>query len=843
MDSYKYTNETKDQIFKELRTSALGLSNREAADRLRIYGPNEIKSSENIFWKLIVRQMRSPFFYLLFIAGLVSLFIGERIDSIVIFCFVLVNVVLGFFQEGRAERAVALLKKYVPEKVKAIRASREELVDKRTIVPGDIVMLELGDLAPADLRVIYSDGAAMDESVLSGEGKPVAKTAGTIDKEVKGIYGADNLIFAGSAVASGKATGVVIGTGTATHLGEIADLTATVKRESGYEKDILRFSRIILQVVVYTIIAVFILNLLIKGGENVLSFTIFCIALIVSILPEALPLIATFALSQGALRLAKEHVVVKRLSSIEDLGNISVLCTDKTGTLTENKLTVREIYSADANKCFHFALLGSSLVGSTSQKALNPFDQALFAESTEKDQNILNNSKQLQEITFDHFRLRGDVLVEDNQGDKFFVMRGAPEVILRYCSTVFGKFSKDNILRKFKDEAKKGRRVLGIAYKKISQSKKSISDENEKKLTFLGFISFDDPLKKTAKDTVRMANKLGVKIKILTGDAREAAGEIARSVGLIKDLKQVITGEELSELRRSEFEKACADYAVFARVTPAAKIEILKALQKEQDVGFLGEGVNDAPSLKVASVGIAVKEAADISREVADIVLLRKDLRAVVGGIQEGRNIFSNINKYIRCTLAANFGNFYSIAAISLFVKFIPMLPVQILLVNMLSDFPLITVATDSVDASELKKPKAYRLDKVVGLIISLAIVNSLADLIIFFLFRDQGQSMVQTVWFVEGILTEIALIFAIRTRFAFFRAKAPSLALIALSIITSAVTIILPFTKIGQEAFHLAEPNSFALLAIMVLVGGYFVVSETVKLAYFKFKAKEVIQ
>lgn len=837
MGFIEYTNKTKDQILKKLNTSALGLSNKEVAARLKTYGLNEVKSNENILLKLFIRQVRSPFFYLLFIAGLVSLFVGERIDSVVIFCFILINLALGFFQEGRAERALSLLKKYVPEKVKVLRAGRKELVDKKQIVPGDIVMLELGDLAPADLRVIYSEGVSIDESVLSGESSPVAKNSSKIIKETPDVYSADNIIFAGTAVASGKASGVVIGTGKATQLGEIIQLANTVKRESGYEKDILRFSKIILQIVVYTIIAVFILNLVIKGGDNIINFTIFCIALIVSILPEALPLIATFALSQGALRMAKEHVVVKRLSSIEDLGNISVLCTDKTGTLTENKLAVREIYSPAADKCFYFALLGSSLVGRTSESALNPFDRALFEESTEKDLNSLKNSKQIQELTFDHFRLRGDVLVEDPAGNKYFVLRGAPEVIMCYCSKVAGKLGKEKILRKFRDEARKGRRVLGIAYKKVSQAKKFISEEDEKKLTFLGFISFEDQLKKTARETLRMAEKLGVGIKILTGDAPEAAGEIARKVGLIKDFKKVITGEDLSVLPKREFNKACAEHAVFARVTPAAKIDILKALQKEQEVGFLGEGVNDAPSLKVANVGIAVKDAVDISREAADIVLLHKDLRVVVAGIQQGRNIFSNINKYIKCTLAANFGNFYSIAAISLFVKFIPMLPVQILLVNMLSDFPLITVATDRVDASELKKPKAYQLDKVVGLIISLAIVNSLADLIIFFLFRSQGQSMVQTVWFVEGILTEIVLIFIIRTRFMFFKAKAPSLALIVFSIATSAVTIILPFTKIGQEAFHLAEPSSSVLFAILVLVGGYFVVSEMVKLIYFRLK------
>jgi len=840
MSFQQYTNKNKDQIFAELRTSVLGLSNKEAALRQKEFGFNEIRDTRNIFWELFVRQIRSPFFYLLFIAGLVSLFIGERVDSIVIFCFVVINILLGYFQEYRAEKAIAILKKFVPIKVKALRAGRKEFIEKKFLVPGDIVMLESGDVAPADLRLIKSEGILVDESVVSGESKPVTKMTGTLKKAVKEIFEADNIIFSGTSVVSGKGIALVIGIGGNTYLGEIAEMVSATSRESAYEKNLLRFSRIILQIVVYTILLVFILNLLIKGTENVFSFTIFCIALIVSILPEALPAIATVSLSKGSLKMAKDHVVVKRLSSIEDLGNIEVLCADKTGTLTENKLTIREIFSADENKCYNFALLGSSLVGKDSEATLNPFDRALLQESTEKDRNTIKYVQQIQEIPFDHFRLRGTILVEDHQGDRYVIMRGAPEIVLSYCSKILGRVKKDKIMKKFKEEAKLGCRVLSIAYKKVSSAKKEIGEKDEKALKFLGLISFVDPLKSTVKETVQVASDLGVDIKILTGDIKEAAGEIARSVGLISDLSQVITGEELGAMPKREFEKACLRYSVFSRVTPATKLDIIKALQKEREVGFLGEGVNDAPALKLANVGIAVKEAVDISREVADIVLLRRDLRVVVGGIQEGRNIFCNINKYIKCTLAANFGNFYSIAAISLFVNFIPMRPVQILLVNLLSDFPLITVATDSIDASELKKPKAYQLDKVIGLIISLAIVNSISDLIIFALFYHSTPSMIQTAWFTEGILTEIALIFTIRTRYQFFKAKPPSLALILLSIITAIVTVILPFTKIGQDGFHLAKPSMFAFGAIIILVIGYFVVSEVVKLAYFRYKYRK---
>jgi len=375
----------------------------------------------------------------------------------------------------------------------------------------------------------------------------------------------------------------------------------------------------------------------------------------------------------------------------------------------------------------------------------------------------------------------------------------------------------------------------------VSKGKKTITEQDEKNFVFAGYFSFEDPLKETADRTIRLAKKMGVEIKIITGDCKETAGEIARQVGLVEDSNRVMLGEDLDRLPKREFEQICEEYSVFARVSPQTKFQIIKALQKKYEVGFLGEGVNDAPALKLANVGIAVKEAVDISREASDIVLLEKDLRVVIDGIKEGRNIFANINKYIKCTLAANFGNFYSIAAISLFVNFIPMRPVQILLVNLLSDFPLITVATDSVDAGELRKPKAYKLSDYVGLIVGLAIVNSIADLVIFALFRQSGESMIQTVWFTEGILTEIALIFIIRTRYQFFKARMPSLPLIILSILTSIITVALLFGHSTTEIFHLTKPSLATLVTIIALVLAYFAVSEAVKLTYFRWRSKSL--
>lgn len=839
MNFQEYTNKTVSKTFLELQSSGRGISEFQAKERQKIYGLNEIVTQELNVLRIFLRQFKSPFFYLLFIAGVISLLIGERIDSLVILCFVVVNVVLGFFQEYRAERAVNLLKNYVPVKVKVLRNGVKEIIEKKFLVPGDVVRFRSGDIIPADLRIFSEENLLLDESIFSGEAEPSTKIILPLDRRTKEVFKSKNIAFTGTSVVSGEGQGVVVGTGNKTFIGDITKLVSEINRESVYERDLLNFSSKMVRIVIPTILIIFILNLILKGGENVIDFALFCVALVVTILPEALPAIVIFALSQGAMRMASKHVVAKRLSAVEDLGNIEILCTDKTGTLTENKLVLRKIFSKNPEKCLFWGMAASGIVKNEEESTLNPFDYSLLQEASKKQRDYLARFKCLAEMSFDHFKMRGSMLVKSPDGKHYFVMRGAPEVVLKYCNKFEGKTSKGIILREFKKEGNIGRRVLAIAIKPVSRAKNTIVEKDEKGMKFLGYFSFEDPLKKTAKETVGLANELGVKIKLITGDCKEAAGEIASLVGLIKDKSKVILGEDLDSLSQRKFEQACDNYSVFARVSPKTKYQIIKTLQKKYEVGFLGEGVNDAPALKLANVGIAVKEAVDISREASDIVLLDPDLRVVINGIEEGRNIFANINKYLKCAIAGNFGNFYSIAVISLFVNFIPMLPVQILLVNLLSDFPLIAVATDSVDASELRKPKAYRLQNFIVLIVMLAITNCVADLIIFALFKNYGESVIQTVWFSEGILTEIALSFIIRTQYVFFRAKAPSWPLVILSALSLTLTLMLIFNRALANLFHLAVPSFTTFLAIILVVLGYALLSELIKLSFFKWKAK----
>jgi len=836
----KYTTKNIEDVFEILKTSKNGLSEKEAENRLKVYGFNEIKGKETNLFDTFLRQFKSPFFYLLFIATIVAFLIGEKINGFLILFFVFINVLLGFFQEARAEKSILLLKKYIPSKTRILRDGKEKIIDKNLLVPGDIVLLEPGDIVPADLRILKVENFLADESVLSGESVPISKIVSFLAEETKEIFEAKNILFAGTSVISGKAEGIVIGTGKGTVLGEITKLVSGISRESVYEKELIRFSRIILRIVVITIVFVFLANLIIKGSTNLyektyfFEFLIFSIALIVSIIPEALPLVVTFSLSHGALKLAKEKVVVKRLSAVEDLGDIEILCTDKTGTLTENKLSLEKISAIDKEKCLLYGLLTSPYIKEEIESVASPFDLAIFKKANREIHQSLRGFKEISAIPFDSLRLRNSGLLEDENRNLILIVKGAPETILRLSSKFEGDLNREDLGKEIEKEGREGKRVLAIAYKIVT--KKEILENDEKDLTFLGYFTFLDPLKKTAKEAVRLTKKSGIDIKILTGDSKEVAGFVAKEVGLIKDSQKVILGETLDSLSGGDFEKSCQEFSVFARVSPQTKYKIVTALQKKYEVGFLGEGINDAPALKVANLAIAVEGAADISKEASDIILLKKDLKIIVDGILQGRNIFSNINKYIKCTLSSNFGNFYSIALISLVISYLPMLPVQILLVNLLSDFPLISVASDRVDVEELRKPKFYQLNKLMLLIIFLALTSTIFDFIFFGIFHKVQASLLQTLWFIESILTEIFLIFSIRTRHFFLKAKAPSFPLIAISIFTILTTVLLPFTNFGKNTFQFVSPPIPSLLIVLSLVISYFLISEMVKLLYFRF-------
>ncbi|MBI4053980.1 MAG: HAD-IC family P-type ATPase [Candidatus Doudnabacteria bacterium] len=825
---------TKSELLEILQTRESGLTEKESAARFIRFGSNELHLAQIRWWQILLRQFRSPFVYLLIAAGALAGVLGEGIDAAMISLFVLINATLGFYQEFRSEHSLRLLQQFVRPRARVVRENQEVAVESRFLVPGDVVVVEPGDILPCDLRFVSAENLTLDESVLTGESVSVPKIASEQGQPASQMHEAVNLGFSGTAVATGRGVGVAFATGMKTQLGEISRLTAQSVRVSAFEKGIARFSRFILRLTLVTLVFVFLANLLVKGDRlNVFELVLFSIALAVSVIPEALPVVTTFSLSRGALKLAKNRVVVKRLSAIEDLGGIEVLCTDKTGTLTENKLRVKEVNSSAPREF----LLAASMAAASSRSGVGftePFDEAIWEELSESERGQRSKIKLLDEIPFDPKCRRNGVVVASNNRS-VLIVRGAPEAILPLCSKTKVTHRRD-IDNWASGQGRQGFRVILVARKFLPRGINRFQPAQENALSLLGGLSFIDPIKATTSSAIQRAGKLGVAVKILTGDSPEVAGFVATQVGLIKSPDEVMTGDQFESLPAVEQLAAVLTRSAFARVSPQQKYQIIKLLQAKREVGFLGEGINDAPALKIANVGLVVAGASDIAREAADIVLLKKSLNVIVDGIKDGREVFANTTKYIKATLASNFGNFYAVALGSLVVEFLPMLPLQLLLVNLLSDFPMIAIATDRVERDDLKKPKSYNIKEIALLATLLGVVSTVFDFVFFGLFYRMGPAVLQTNWFIASIITELVFVFSIRTRFFALQARRPSGTLLGLSVVAAMATVILPFTSLGHEMFRFISPALGHLGLIFGLVGLYFLVSELVKLLYYHF-------
>lgn len=809
-----------ERIFQEFGTSPEGLTHAESQLRLTKFGINQIKAESVSAFQILLRQLKSPFIYLLGASVILTLVLGETLDAFMISLFILINTTIGFFQEHRSEKSLHLLRKFISQHARVKRQGEITVINKTDLVPGDILFLETGDIVPADTRLIQNQNLTLDESTLTGEPYSTEKNIQPQEK-VSNIYSAKNICFTGTTVTHGKAEGVVFATGQNTQFGQISKLTVTSERVGVFEKEIKKISQFILKVVLFTLFLVVVGNLIIKDGRvNPLELITFAIALAVSVVPEALPVVITFSLSKGALKLAQSKVVVRRLTAIEDLGSIEVLCTDKTGTLTENKLTVDEIKSPNPQKTIIYAALASSPQLSSVK---SDFDFAIHAALKDSDKRELSHYLVIEQVPFDPQTRRNETKIEIDHQEKT-IIRGAPEDILKQAS--LSQKQKESYEKWIIKKGLGGFRSLAIAIK------------TNKETSLLGLISFADPLKPTAQAAVNDAHTLGVKIKILTGDGKEVAGTVASQIGIIKNQKDVITGDELEELPPDKQHQAVESYSVFARVTPQQKYRIIQLLQEKHEVGFLGEGLNDAPALKIANVAMVVDGAADIARESSDIILLRKSLRVIVDGIKEGRSVFANTTKYIKATLASNFGNFYAVATASFLIDFLPMLPVQILLVNLLSDFPMISVATDNVDQREIAKPERYKIRDIALIAIVLGLVSTLFDFVFFALFHSNPKTL-QTHWFIGSILTELIFIFSIRSRFFFLRSKPPSTILIGLTFVAALTTLIVPQTKFGHEIFKFASVSPASIALILAIVFIYFITTEAVKLIFYKIYSK----
>lgn len=817
---------TAEQLLSSLASNAsTGLAAAEAQARKARFGPNDIARKRKTALDVLVRQLTSPFIYLLAIAAAVAFATGEHFDAGMIILFTLLNTGLGFFQEFRAERAVEVLMKYWRQSTHVVRGGKTVIVDSAELVPGDIVRLQAGDKIPADIRFLSVTSVAVDESVLTGESNDVYKDAAQMAAEPAEYYAATNIGFSGTSMLTGEATAVVIATGKSAALGDIATLAAATKGTSAFEKEISGFSAFIMKLVLVTIAFMFVLNVMLKGFDRLQELLIFSIVLTVGIIPEALPVVSTISLSRGAVNLAKRKVVVKRLSAIDDLGSIEILCTDKTGTITKNELEVADVLSSDPDACFRHGLLASSFIGEKAKQQNNAFDVALWRHAGAKLQGEARHTTKLAELPFDPVRRRNSVLVAGNDGKATMIMRGSPDDVIPLCTNIPDAVA---VGKEIVRQGSAGNRVIAVAAKDVPRSA-SLRDE-EHGMQLLGLISFVDPLKPSALRAAKKAAALGVQIKIITGDSRDVAGAVAHKLNIVHDPTEVVTGAELEAMSDEERHAAVHQKHVFARMNPRQKFMVLGLLQERHAVGFLGEGFNDAPGLKMANVGLAVEGASDIAKESADVILLNRDLHVIFDGIEEGRRTSSNTIKYIKVTLASNFGNFYSVAIISLFVNYLPMLPLQILLLNLLSDFPMLTIATDSLDKSDLAEPKKYDARTIIIYTTILGLVSSLFDFTTFAVFRREGAAILQSSWFIISVLTEIVLVFSLRTAGRFWKAAPPSWPLAGMSLVAAVTAIAIPFLPIGSSVFQFVPPQPKHALMGLAIVAAYFLASETVK-------------
>jgi Mg2+-importing ATPase len=752
------------------------------------------------------------------------------------------SVLLMFVQESRAEKAAEELRERVAVTVAVLRDGVKKEIRLSQVVPGDIVTLCAGDVVPADARVIGTKDFFVDQSALTGESFPVEKTFTPIKPEcVLRTTEWDNYLFMGTSVMSGTATAVVVKTGGSTEYGKIVRKIIERRPETEFERGLRRFGYLIMEVTFILVTFVFLILAVRYSGSQVLQSFLFAVALAVGLTPELLPMILSINLSKGAIAMSKKGVIVKRLASIQNFGNMDVLCTDKTGTLTQNKVTLILHIDMDGNdneKVFLYSFLNSYY-----QTGLrSPLDEAIL-EYRKVD---MGSYQKADEVPFDFARRRVSVVV-DQAGERFFITKGAPEEIAKVC----GYYEHDGrifditdeiqrkIERKYYDLSSEGFRVLGISYKKLRELKPvySVSDEND--MTFLGFVAFMDPPKETAKESLQLLKRYGIELKILTGDNEIVTRKVCEQLGF--EIQGVVLGSDISKMNDDALARFVEESNIFARVSPAQKDRIINALKGNGHVvGYLGDGINDAPSMRVADVSISVENAVDIAKGSADIILLHTDLTVLGQGVLEGRRTFGNTMKYIMMGISSNFGNMFSAAGASLFLNFLPMLTTQILLNNLMYDTSELAIPTDNVDPEYIEKPKRLDISYVRNFMLYFGPISSIFDfltfLIMLYIFDAWNNApLFQTAWFLESLCTQTLVIFAIRTRRTpFFKSK-PSKTLLISSIAVVAVGILLPLSPVGQWfQFDTDFPiQFFAFLTAFIII--YLILVETLKRFFYK--------
>jgi Mg2+-importing ATPase len=822
------------EMLLKLETTREGLTDDEAKARLARYGANLLKPPKRSdALTLLLGQFKSPIILILLMATGLAFFLHDSVNAFIILSIVLVSGLLGFWQERSAANAVEKLLSIVQVKASVLRDGSAKEIPVEEIVPGDIVILNAGDIVPGDGLVKDAKDLFVDEAMLTGETFPTEKAEAVLPVETL-VSHRTNALWMGTHVVSGSARALIVRTGKETEFGKVSERLKLRPQETEFERGIRRFGYFLMEVTLVLVVAIFAINVYL--ARPVLDSFLFSLALAVGLTPQLLPAIISINLSHGAKRMAQKKVIVKRLASIENFGSMNVICSDKTGTLTEGIVHVQsacDVEGAPSDKVlFHAYLNAFYETGFT-----NPIDEAI---RTHRRFDLSGYAKQ-DEIPYDFIRKRLSILVSHDD-TYLMVTKGTMLNVLDVCSSaetsdgtiVDIAVMRDRIQQHFEEFSSKGFRTLGVAYKNMG-SESRISIGREAGMTFSGFLVLFDPPKPDLIGTITSLKKLGVGLKIITGDNHLVAANISQQIGLSNT--KVLTGTDLDQLSDAALLQRMANVDVFAEIEPNQKERIILALRKAGNVvGYMGDGINDASALHAADVGISVESAVDVAKDAADIVLLEKDLGVLLEGVREGRTTFANTLKYVFMATSANFGNMFSMAGVSLVLPFLPLLPKQILLTNLLTDFPEMTIATDCVDKEMVDRPRRWDIKLIRRFMITFGLLSSVFDFLTFgvlLLVLHATKVQFRTGWFLESVVSAALIVLVIRSRKPFFRSR-PGKYLLITTLSIVAATLVLPFIPLAAIFGFSPLPIRFLLL-IGIIVLFYIVTAEITKMFFYK--------
>lgn len=837
-------------VFRSLDSSNDGLDGERVRKQLKKDGLNVIHEERRVqTFVLFLHNFKNPLVIILLIVSAVSFTLGNTLDGSIIALMVLMSVMLNFVQEYRADKAVRKLKERVLAQVHVIRGGKTIEIPAMGLVAGDVIELNAGDVVPADARVLSAKDFFINQASLTGEAFPVEKN----EKVVEGagineqITALPNLIFTGTAVATGTARAIVVSTGMRTEYGAIATELGKREETNEFTRGIARFSVFIVRVIVVLAAVVFAFVAL-KSGDTLQAF-LFAIAIAVGMTPEFLPAIMAIMMAKGSISMSKKGVIVKRLSAIPAFGSIDVLCTDKTGTITEDRIALIEcsdIEGTASDAVFRYAYLTS--VFQTGIE--NPLDEAIL----EKQKLPMDGYKKVDEIPFDFERKRMSVVVEYS-GDTVLITKGAPEEMLDIATmyqvgdtvAVFDEAARKRAVEAYNEQSRQGFRVLAVGMRRmvhvhdVADATRVYTKADEAELTFVGFASFLDPAKADARKAIDQLEDLGIRIKVITGDNELVTEKICREADI--PVTGILLGSDVRAFTEDELTERVKTVSLFARCTPFDKLAIIRALKRSGHVvGYLGDGINDALPLKEADVGISVADAVDVAKESADFILTKKDLTSLAEGVVEGRKSFGNTIKYVMMGLSSNFGNMFSMVGAALVLPFLPMLPIQILLNNFLYDFAQVSVSTDTVDKTFMSKPRRWDMSFIKKAMYIFGPISSFFDFLTFgvlWLFMHGNPALFQTGWFVQSLATQTLVIHIIRTRYVPFFESTASKALLATTILVVVTGAVLPLTPLGRAVGLVAMPTQlYVILAGIVVV--YLLTMELAKRWFYKSISKE---